>query len=153
MQQKSNKNLSAKERILLYLENKGYSQYDFSKKTGLSNGFLKSGSSISSENLKLLSNIYRDLNLIWVITGEGEILKSNKDSSKNQSIIGNNNVQSGDHSPVDVRHADLPDMLRVQLDEKEILLNEKDARIKEKDAQIEEKDMQINKLLSILSAK
>lgn len=71
MQQKSNKNSTAKDRLLQYLEYKGISQYAFSKKTGLSNGFLKSGSSISSENLKLLSNIFTDLNLLWVITGEG----------------------------------------------------------------------------------
>jgi hypothetical protein len=89
MQQKSNNILSSKERILLYLDNKEISQYDFSKKTGLSNGFLKSGSSISSENLKLLSNIYSDLNIMWVITGEGSMLKNSKklsDSSVTNDI-------------------------------------------------------------------
>jgi transcriptional regulator with XRE-family HTH domain len=75
MQQKSNKFFTAKERILQYLDLKGYTQYDFSKKTGLSNGFLKSGRSISSDNIKLLSTIYTDLNIMWLITGEGDMLR------------------------------------------------------------------------------
>jgi hypothetical protein len=155
MQQKSNKNLSTKERILIYLDCKGYSQYDFSKKTGLSNGFLKSGSSISSDNLKLLSNIYGDLNLIWAITGEGEMLKKQDNNAVNQSIVGDGNVQAGNNSKVDARryYSDSPDVLRAQIDEKDRILDEKEMRIKEKDAQIKEKDAQINKLLSILSNK
>jgi hypothetical protein len=146
MQQKSNKNLSAKERILLYLEYKGCSQYDFSKKTGLSNGFLKSGSSVSSDNLKLLSNIYGDLNLIWVVTGEGSMLNKGDVKSVNQSIINGYNVQTGSNSNMDNRqyYSDSPDVLKAQIDERDRLLAEKEIRIKEKDAQI-------NKLLSVLT--
>lgn len=66
--------MNAKERMLKYLNAKGVTQYNFSKETGLSNGFLKSGSSISSDNLELISKIYIDLNLIWVITGNGEMV-------------------------------------------------------------------------------
>lgn len=74
--------MNAKERMLKYLDSKDISQYSFSKETGLSNGFLKSGSSISSENMELISNIYIDLNLIWLITGKGEMLKAETDKSK-----------------------------------------------------------------------
>lgn len=76
MKQKSNDFYSAKDRFLQYIEKKGITQYEFSKLTGLSNGFLKSGKSISSENLKLLSTVFPDINLLWIITGEGDMLLS-----------------------------------------------------------------------------
>ncbi|MDR2894660.1 MAG: hypothetical protein LBU97_04285 [Alistipes sp.] len=66
--------MSAKERMLEYLDYKNVSQYGFSKATGLSNGFLKSGNSISSENMELISNKYTDLSLMWLITGKGNML-------------------------------------------------------------------------------
>jgi hypothetical protein len=83
----------------------------------------------------------------WLLTGNGEMLKT-QNNMVNQSIIGDNNVQAGNHSKVDARHyySDFPDVLKTQLDEKDRLLLEKETRIKEKDAQI-------NKLLSILSNK
>ncbi len=71
--------MTTKERILQYIDYKGISQYDFSKKTGLSNGFLKAGSNVTSENLKLISTTFVDLNLDWVITGEGEMIRPVKD--------------------------------------------------------------------------
>ena len=71
----------------------------------------------------------------------------------NQSITGDNNVQTGANSKIDMRncYSDSPDVLKAQIEEKDKLLFEKEERIKEKDAQIKEKDAQINKLLSILS--
>ncbi len=67
--------MTAKERILQYLDYKEISQYDFSKKTGLSNGFLKAGNNITSDNLKILSTIFLDLSIEWVVTGEGDMLR------------------------------------------------------------------------------
>lgn len=85
MTQKSNDFYSAKDRFLQYLEIKRITQYEFSKLTGLSNGFLKSGKSISSENLKLLSNIFNDINLMWIITGEGDMQLSPTTKPNNQA--------------------------------------------------------------------
>jgi hypothetical protein len=89
------------------------------------------------------------LSIDWLLTGCGEKFRNNI----NQSIIGDNNVQAGNHSKIDARHyySDSPDVLKAQIAEKEQLLAEKEARIKEKDSQIKEKDSQINKLLAILS--
>jgi transcriptional regulator with XRE-family HTH domain len=118
MKQKSNIFLSAKERILQYLDLKGYSQYDFSKKTGLSNGFLKSGNSVSSDNLKLLSNIYPDLNLMWVITGEGEMLREVSADEPLKEVV----VEKGE---------EIERMRKKMQEEIERIKAEKDAEIKE----------------------
>ncbi|MDR1155837.1 MAG: hypothetical protein LBL04_14115 [Bacteroidales bacterium] len=120
MQQKSNIFFSAKERILQYLVYKNISQYDFSKKTGLSNGFLKSGSSISSDNIKLISNIYADLNIIWVITGEGEMLKN---TPKETAPIADESEHTYYNSIIEKKDAELC---------------AKDAEIRARDAEIRE---------------
>jgi hypothetical protein len=137
MQQKSNNFLSTKDRILQYLDFKGYSQYDFSKKTGLSNGFLKSGSSVSSENIKLLSNVYSDLNIMWVITGEGNMII--KDTCIKQKTKNGNNIVASNSSTVNTStsvdngryYSDSPDVLKAQIDDKDKLLREKDTYILE----------------------
>ncbi len=56
-----------KEKIIQYLENKGVSKNKFYKETGLSNGFLDSGSSFTLENLRLILDKYRDLNPDWLL--------------------------------------------------------------------------------------
>ena len=55
--------MTPKERILQYIEKKGITQYAFSKRTGLSNGFLKAGSSLRVDNLLIISNSFDDLNI------------------------------------------------------------------------------------------
>jgi transcriptional regulator with XRE-family HTH domain len=73
---------------------------------------------------------------------------------QNQSIIGDNNTQTGANSNVSTRQHDESfevARLRVLIEEKDKLLAEKEDRIREQDIQIKEKDIQIGKLLSILS--
>ncbi len=70
--------LTAKARILHYLDYKKVSQYEFTQRTGLSNGMLKVGSNISSNNLKAIADIYKDLSLAWVITGEGPMIRGER---------------------------------------------------------------------------
>lgn len=89
--------MTAKERILQYIDKKGITQYSFSQKTGLSNGFLKSGSSLSVDNLRLISGIFSDLNVVWVITGEGEMCTA---PTIGHTQIGVQNKI--DHSPINV---------------------------------------------------
>lgn len=49
---------------------------DFYRKTGLSNGFLDKNEHISSKNLEIIISIYTDLNLYWLITGEGSMYRT-----------------------------------------------------------------------------
>lgn len=61
--------MTTKERIAKYLEYKGISQYEFSKRTGLANGFLNSGANVTSFNLDIITTKFNDLNLIWLVKG------------------------------------------------------------------------------------
>jgi len=66
--------MTAKKRLIKYLKIKGVSQYDFSKRTGLSNGYLNSGDNVTSANLDVITNIFSDLNLLWVVKGIGPMI-------------------------------------------------------------------------------
>ena len=68
--------MSAKGNLLKYLEIKNEKKPDFYRKTGLSNGFLDKNEHISSKNLEIIISIYKDLNLYWLITGEGSMYRS-----------------------------------------------------------------------------
>lgn len=72
--------MSAIERLREFIEYKGISKYSFYKATGLSNGYLDKGGNIGSDKCEIISSVYPDLNLVWLITGKGEML--NLESSK-----------------------------------------------------------------------
>ena len=78
--------MTTKEKIMQYLDTKRISKRDFYRQTGFSNGFLDSGKHIGSDNLKIIVDNYSDLNLQWLVTGEGEmILSSEKPNMQNMS--------------------------------------------------------------------
>ncbi|HHC80181.1 MAG TPA: hypothetical protein ENK46_09890 [Flavobacteriia bacterium] len=68
--------MNTKEKILQYLEYKDLSQGKFCRAIGVSNGFLTSGKHIGSEKLKAIRDNYVDLNMDWLIYGEGEMIKA-----------------------------------------------------------------------------
>jgi hypothetical protein len=147
-----------KERILQIVAYKQEKKEYFFSKIGMTSANFRGEAKKTPINSTAIENIlsfFPDINPEWLLTGKGEMLRSNKNLSINQSIIGDNYVQAGNNTKVDARkyYSDSPDVLRAQIDERDRLLQEKEARIKEKDAQIKEKDAQINKLLSILSNK
>lgn len=65
-----------RKRILNYLEYMGITKCRFYKETGLSNGYLDKGSDIALDSYEKISLHYSDLNMEWVRTGEGPMLKS-----------------------------------------------------------------------------
>ena len=65
-----------KERILQYLDSKGLSKYSFYKKTTISNGSLDKKGTIGADKCELINYEYPDINLEWLITGKGNMLKS-----------------------------------------------------------------------------
>lgn len=68
-----------KERILQIIENKGLNKNKFYSITGLSNGFLDKSGSIGVDKLEKILNSFPDIDSDWLITGKGNMLKSEKD--------------------------------------------------------------------------
>jgi hypothetical protein len=166
-----------KDRIIKVIEFKGIAKEKFYSEIGMTSANFRGKAKETPLNSTAIENILSvipDINLDWLLTGKGEMLKP-QDNAVNQSIIGDNNVQTGNNMgngqqiiannvrggiSADNRqyYSDSPDVLKAQIDErdrllaeKEVRIKEKDAQIKEKDAQIKEKDAQINKLLSVLT--
>lgn len=71
---------TAKERLILYLKEKGIGQNRFESIAGISNGYIHNLKSTpgSSHLLKIL-NAAPDLNKTWLLTGEGEMLIPQKE--------------------------------------------------------------------------
>lgn len=69
--------MNAKDRIQQYIDYKGISNSKFEIEVGLSNGYWRKTKSISSSVVEKILRIYSELNPLWVLTGEGEMLKKN----------------------------------------------------------------------------
>ena len=65
-----------KEKILKYIESIGISKYQFYQNTGITRGVLDKESGISEENVAKFIAYYPDINTDWLLTGNGEMLKS-----------------------------------------------------------------------------
>ena len=127
--------MGIRERLRKFIDYKGISRYKFYKDLGLSNGFLDKEGNIGSDKCEKIIYQYPDLNIIWLITGEGDMLyTSTKNHNVNQSIIGNNNISTG-YGSIEISGE--------KLEEKLILsqqLEEKNNQIK--DLLIEQKKLQ-----------
>ena len=67
--------MTVRERICEYLEYKGISRYQFYKLTGISNGYLDKRGAITTDKCELIINCFGDLNLEWLITGKGLMVR------------------------------------------------------------------------------
>lgn len=66
-----------KQRLLEFIKYLNISQGRFEKQVGLSNGYINNLSKdIGSEKLQRILGTYPELNLDWLLTGEGEMLKA-----------------------------------------------------------------------------
>ena len=136
---------TVKQRLIDYLAFKRVSKAEFGRAIGVSSSYVTSmRNSISPDKIKSIALNYPDLNIQWLLTGDGEMMidESVGRGASGVVINGSNNLSN---SPIDNRqyYSDSPDVLKAQCD----LLEE---RIKEKDAQIKEKDAQINRLIDLL---
>lgn len=79
-----------------YMKTKGLNDNQVTKQIGLSIGTLgksrKEGRDLSDKVIEKILNFYIDLNRVWLLTGEGEMLKSSNHTIIN-SPIGNNRTQ------------------------------------------------------------
>ena len=74
MQENKQEKSPIKQKILLYLNKKGVTAYDFYKKSGVTRGVLGQNNGISEENLARFLAYAYDINITWLMTGEGDML-------------------------------------------------------------------------------
>ena len=72
--------MTTKKRLKEFVSKKGYGQNKFEEYIGIANGYLASKSqSITSDTIEKVLAKFPELNLYWLITGQGEMLKSEED--------------------------------------------------------------------------
>lgn len=76
-----------KQNILKYLDFKGVSKYEFYKETGISRGTLDNNSGMTEDSTAKFIAYAKDVNIKWLILGEGEMLKIEELSEKKHSIF------------------------------------------------------------------
>jgi hypothetical protein len=100
--------------------------------------------SLSDKFIKKLSIMDKAINEEWLLTGKGEMLKNIFKGDNNIVASGHNTINA--HNDNRQYYSDSPDVLRAQVEEKDILLREKDERLREKDAYIKELKETIHEL-------
>ncbi len=145
--------MSLIERIYQVSDFKNDSIYKISKEIGVSNGYFsktrqKKGS-VSSNIIEKIVNYYPDLNVEWLITGKGEMLKETKmqiNSNCNSDNNLNNNISGTNiKGDVVVSHNDISKLIELQRGSQEIQ--------KELNKRLEASQNQIDTLLEILKSK
>lgn len=80
-------NMTTKERLKEFVSKQGLGQNAFEKKVCIAIGYLASKSvSVTSDTIEKTIAVFPNLNLDWLITGEGEMLKSNINENKASPI-------------------------------------------------------------------
>lgn len=83
MQENKQEKSPIKQRILLFLAHKGVSPYEFYKNSGVTRGVLAQNNGISEDNLSRFISYFPSVNLVWLISGQGEM-----EINSNSEVIG-----------------------------------------------------------------
>lgn len=74
--------MDLKSRLVAFIESEGLTVQAFEAKCGLSNGAVsKMGNNTRRSTLDRISNIYPELNISWLLTGDGSMLYKNENST------------------------------------------------------------------------
>lgn len=145
--------ISLSERISLFIANKGLKVAQFERLCSLANGSVsKMGENTRRSTLEKISNAFPELNINWLLTGEGEMFRSPSvvasGNTYGDNASGNNNVTiSGNNTgTLQARISALQKLIEEkdkQLAQKDELLAERDRLLSEKDKLLAEKDKQL----------
>jgi transcriptional regulator with XRE-family HTH domain len=122
--------MSVKERIKKFIKYKEITERAFCTSIGVSFSYVNSiRKSIQPDKMKIITEIYPELNPIWLITGDGDMLTGNINNVSgrgNTAVAGNGNR---------VTNNDIAGLIELQ---------------KGYQTMIKEKDEQINRLISVI---
>lgn len=128
-----------KERVIQLLENKGIAKEKFYEKIGITSANFRGNAKKTPLNSTAIENILSeipDLNLEWLLTGKGSMLKSEEISRLSQNITGNSNNQSGNDTNITGNSSQQ--------------VNELQKQLKERDKEIERLKAQVDKLFKMI---
>lgn len=135
-----------KERLTAYLKYKGINKSEFGRMVGVSNAYISSiRKSIQPDKTEKIAASFPDLNIAWLITGDGEMLKDNVkqishgDNSPNISGNGNN-----------VNAASTIEKALNEIAEQRKLVAKAQDQVSVAMEQVSKSQQQIDRLLSIL---
>ena len=78
--------MGVKERIIQYANWKGISKRSFGLKIGASGSFVNNIShSIGPDKINMIRQIYPDLNIAWLLSGDGEMINDGNKPEENSS--------------------------------------------------------------------
>jgi transcriptional regulator with XRE-family HTH domain len=132
--------MGVKERLREYIKYKGITERKFCEMMGgVSFNYVNSiRKSIQTDKLKRITAAFPELNPIWILTGEGEMLVSDKNSNNinliGDNLMGNTSIAGGTGNNVNAADFN-SEVLRMLVRYQEI---------------IREKDQQIGRLISII---
>lgn len=116
-----------KERLVFLLKKQEITWAKFSEEVGLSRGFISTVTeNLTAKTLKKIETAYPNFNINWLLTGDGDMLKSNN--------VGH--TTAGDYSPIsgDININEC----RSELEKSKVEISYLKEQVKERDAQIEE---------------
>ncbi|MEZ3440167.1 hypothetical protein [Alistipes sp.] len=120
--------MTVKERIKTFIQSLGLTNQRFEAECGLSNGYISNmRKGVGEEALERISNRFPDLSRAWLLTGEGEMLKS-----------------AAQAAPLATT-----DTITMPREAWEVIRDQA-ASLKAKDVSLERKDKQIDEMLSML---
>ena len=97
------------DRIREVIKYKGISARSFYQRIGVANGFLDKAKDVGSEKLARIASEFPEIDPVWLLTGNGSMLKAGGDNTINQIAgdNGSNTLQLGEIN----RHGVPPDSL------------------------------------------
>lgn len=129
--------MNVKERVKIFLDYKKMPISVFEKSINASNGYVNSISkSIGLDKIEMILEKYPNLNIEWLLTGQGNMLKEDTKTNISQTITGDSNIQSGNNTSIT---GDCKEKVQ-----------ELQKLLKEKDKEIERQKKQIDKLFNMI---
>lgn len=124
---------TVKKRLTEFIDYLGVTRLSFEQSIGKSNGWAsKPGNSIRDDVKNKLSEIYPNLNIGWLLTGEGTMLNTNSPSiSTRVSGNGSANVQVGSNNKLVQGSSDLKVQIAVLEKENELLREQRELLLEQ----------------------
>lgn len=121
MKEKQQEKSPIKQNILLYLEKKGVTPYEFYKESGVTRGILQQNNGISEDNIARFLAYAPDVNIEWLLTSKGTMLKDdlNGIQTANNSTPAVMSATSDDASADTPGTAHAPEAVTVSISQKE----------------------------------